>query len=120
MGNGMLSNSTYDRLKEVTQLWLPASGSLYFGLSQIWGWPNGEQVVGSLALFTTFFGVVLRLSNKGYQEQNDGDIVVERDPSTGKTIFGLEYNGDVDEIPGKDRIVFSVVDKNDQFWEDRN
>lgn len=114
MPNVMLSDSVYDKLKEATTKWLPAAGSLYFGLSQIWGFPAGEEVVGSLALLTTFFGVVLGISSTNYQEHTDGNVVVERDPGTGKTVFALEYDGDPEEIPSKNRLVFDVTDP---FWD---
>ena len=38
-----LSNTTYDILKWVAQYLLPAAGTLYFSISQIWGLPCGEH-----------------------------------------------------------------------------
>ena len=32
----LLSNKTYDWLKYIAQVFLPAVGALYFGLAQIW------------------------------------------------------------------------------------
>ena len=117
MTNVTMSNSVYDKLKTATTQWIPAAGSAYFGLSQIWGWPAGEEVVGSLAIVATFLGVLLGLSSRQYEEQHDGDVVVERDPATGKVVYGLEYDGDVGEIADKDRVVFHVKDKDQPFWE---
>ena len=68
MNNLVLSNNVYDTLKWVTQLALPASAALYFGLSQIWGFPYGEEVVGTLALITVFFGTLLGVSTKNYNK----------------------------------------------------
>lgn len=55
----IISNKTYDILKWIAQYLLPASGTLYFALSGIWGLPYGEQVVGSIAAINTFLGVIL-------------------------------------------------------------
>ena len=62
----MLQNKTYDILKWVTMIVLPALGTLYFALSGIWGFPYGEQIVGTITAIVTFFGVVLRISTDNY------------------------------------------------------
>ena len=118
MSNATLSNSTYDRLKPVTQIWLPGLGSLYFGLSQIWGLPAGEEVVGSIALLTTFFGVVLGVSNKNYKNSEtdvDGQIVISR--AEGKKLYALELLGDPEDLDGQQRVIFKVKDKDKEFWD---
>ena len=66
-----LSNDTYDILKKLTILWLPAISALYVGLSQIWGFPYAEQVAGTIALVCTFLGTVLQISTKKYWEEHD-------------------------------------------------
>ena len=45
-----MSNQTYDILKYIALIVLPAISALYFGLAQIWGWPYGEEIVGSIAV----------------------------------------------------------------------
>lgn len=62
----MLQNKTYDILKWVTMIVLPALGTLYFALSGIWGFPYGEQIVGTITAIVTFFGVILRISTDNY------------------------------------------------------
>lgn len=65
-----LSNKTYDVLKWVVILFLPALGTLYFTLSGIWGLPYGEQVVGTITAFDTFLGVILGVSTVQYKKAN--------------------------------------------------
>ena len=65
-----LSNETYDLLKWVAQYFLPALGTLYFALAGIWGFPFGEQVVGTVTAIDTFLGVVLGLSTSTYKKEN--------------------------------------------------
>ena len=62
-----LSNRTYDILKWIAQYLLPALGTLYFSVSQIWGLPYGEQIVGTITAVDTFLGVLLGLSSVEYK-----------------------------------------------------
>lgn len=64
-----MSNKTYDILKYITQIIIPAIGTLYFALAGIWGFPYGEQVVGTLTAVDTFLGVCLGISSKQYNAQ---------------------------------------------------
>lgn len=66
-----MSDKTYDVLKKIAQLVLPALGTLYFALSGIWGLPYGEQVVGTVTAIDTFLGVVLGISTSQYNKASD-------------------------------------------------
>lgn len=61
-----MSNSTYDVLKYIAQVVLPALGTLYFALAGIWGFPYGEQIVGTITAVDTFLGVLLKISSDNY------------------------------------------------------
>lgn len=61
-----MSNKLYDVLKYIAQVVLPALGTLYFALAGIWGFPYGEQIVGTITAVDTFLGVVLRISSNAY------------------------------------------------------
>lgn len=63
-----LSNSTYDILRYIAVIVLPALGTLYFTLSAIWGLPYGEQVVGTITALDTFLGALLELSKANYEK----------------------------------------------------
>lgn len=65
-----LSNKQYDILKWIALVLLPAVGTLYFGLAQIWGFPYGEQIVGTITVIDTFLGVILGISNAQYKIDN--------------------------------------------------
>lgn len=66
-----MSNKTYDILKWVAQLFLPALGTLYFALAGIWGLPYGEQVVGTITAIDTFIGVTLGISSVNYNKDSE-------------------------------------------------
>ena len=65
-----MSNKTYDILKYIAQVVLPAVGTLYFALAGIWNFPYGEQIVGTLTAIDTFLGVLLRISTVQYEKAN--------------------------------------------------
>lgn len=64
-----MSNKVYDVLKKVAQVWLPALGTLYFALSQIWGLHYGEAIVGTITAVDAFLGAVLGISTHLYNKQ---------------------------------------------------
>lgn len=61
-----MSNETYDILKFIAQILLPALGTLYFALATIWGFPYGEQIVGTITAIDAFLGTCLGISTKNY------------------------------------------------------
>lgn len=63
-----ISNKVYDVLKWIAQYLLPALGTLYFALSTIWGFPYGEQVVGTITAIDAFLGAILGLSTAAYRK----------------------------------------------------
>ena len=66
-----MSNKVYDVLKYITQIGLPALGTLYFALSNIWGFPYAEQVVGTISAIVTFLGVLLGISSAKYKKESE-------------------------------------------------
>lgn len=64
-----MSNKTYDILKWVAQILLPAMATLYFAVAQIWGFPYGEQIVGTITAIDTFLGVLLGVSTNNYNSR---------------------------------------------------
>lgn len=63
------SNRTYDVLKFVAQIVLPALGTLYFTLASIWGFPYGEQIIGTISAIDVFLGALLGISTINYRKE---------------------------------------------------
>jgi len=63
-----MSNKAYDVLKYIAQIVLPALGTLYFALAGIWGFPYGEEIVGTIMAIDTFLGVCLGISTANYKK----------------------------------------------------
>ncbi|MBQ3329979.1 MAG: phage holin [Ruminococcus sp.] len=78
-----IPNKVYDVLKWICLIGLPATSTLYWSLSSIWGWPYAEQITGTIAAVGTFLGVIIGISTRTYygeqiptpytDEQDGGD-----------------------------------------------
>lgn len=64
----IMNNKVYDLLKWVAQIFLPAVGTLYFALAQIWGLPYGEEIVGTITAIDAFLGAFIHVSKNKYKE----------------------------------------------------
>ena len=64
-----MSNKVYDVLKWIAMVVLPALATLYFALAGIWGFPYGEEIVGTITAVDTFLGVVLGISAVQYNKK---------------------------------------------------
>lgn len=107
-----LSNNNYDWAKRLVQVILPATGSAYFALGNIWGFPATEEVVGSLAIVATFLGAVLGVSSANYKASGnayDGNAVVMTDGGGMKSVM-LELGADPEQfLETQNEIRFRIV-----------
>lgn len=62
------NDKVYDVLKWVALVALPAAGTFYMALAGIWGFPYGEQVVGTVVAVETLIGTLLQISNIQYKK----------------------------------------------------
>ena len=67
-----MNNKVYDVLKWIAQMLLPALGTLYFALAGIWGFPYGEEIVGTITAVVTFLNVILKISSNNYYKNKEG------------------------------------------------
>lgn len=66
----ILPDKIYNILKWIAQVALPALGTLYFALAGIWGFPYGEQIVGTITAIDACLGALLGLSTINYMKKN--------------------------------------------------
>lgn len=111
MPEPIFSGKTYDFVKKLVQMILPALGTLYFSLANLWDLPAAEQVVGTLTAFTLFLGVLVGISSNRYNAGTvgyDGQMLVSTN-NAGSTMYTLELNVDPEEIAKKASIAFKIV-----------
>jgi hypothetical protein len=63
-----MSNKMYDILKWIAMVVLPAIATLYLALAGIWGFPYGDEIVGTITAINTFLGALLGISSAKYHK----------------------------------------------------
>lgn len=66
-----MTNKAYDTIKWIVVIVLPSLGTLYFALAGIWGFPYGEEIVGTITAIDTFLGAVMMISTAQYNKRVD-------------------------------------------------
>lgn len=66
-----MSNKVYDVLKWIAMVVLPAIATLYFALAGIWGFPYGEEIVGTITAVDACLGALLGISSAQYHKKTE-------------------------------------------------
>lgn len=104
------SNRTYNVIKYVLEVVIPAFIVLYATVGGYWGWSMIEQVVGTIAAVGLFLGIALGISRKQYDpsrdiDQFDGQIFVDTEDNT---LQNMAINVDPVTLAGKNALVLKV------------
>ena len=67
-----MSDKTYNMLKKLAQTVLPALGTLYYAIAEVWGFSFGQEVVATILAIDTFLGVLLEVSSAKYYKNKEG------------------------------------------------
>ena len=67
----IMKNTTYDVLKYIAQIALPAIAAFYAGLSKIWTLPYPVEIPGTIMLVDTLLGALLKVSSDKYKEEQE-------------------------------------------------
>lgn len=107
----MLNSKLYDALKFIAQILLPALGTLYFTVAQIWGLPNADEVVGTVMAVDAFLGVLLGISTKNYNDSDAkyaGQINVIQGADGVTKTYSMELHSDPTKLDEKSEVTFKV------------
>lgn len=66
-----LSNSTYDVLKYIALIVLPACATLYAVVGKIWGLPFVTEIPATIMAVDTFLGALLKISTDNYNKDGE-------------------------------------------------
>lgn len=69
-----MSNKTFDVIRTIVEIVLPALSAAYFGLSEIWGLPVPDKICGTIAVAITFISAFLNVKRKQYNDEIGGDL----------------------------------------------
>lgn len=64
----MLKNKTYDILKWVVVIVLPAAATLYTALGGVWNLPYVNEIPTTITAVDTFLGAILMISSNAYKK----------------------------------------------------
>ena len=64
----LISNKTYDALKYVAIIALPALATFWIGLASLWGLPLRTEIAGTITLADTFLGTLLLITSTQYKK----------------------------------------------------
>lgn len=67
-----MTNKTYDILKYIAQIVLPALATFILTVFAIWKLPYGEAIAGTITAVDVFLGAILMLESKRYHIENEG------------------------------------------------
>jgi hypothetical protein len=101
-----LSNATYDKLKWVALVALPALAVLYLALSGLWSLPKAQEVSGTIMAVDAFLGALLGLAAKNYTPGTDGALEVAEDDT--RFIGRLDLQVHPEELAQKSHITLEV------------
>lgn len=70
----IFKNSTYDILKVIAQIWLPAIATLWVAVSLIWNLPLSDQIEQTITAIIVFLDTILGLTvTKASSDYHKGD-----------------------------------------------
>ena len=69
-----MSNKTYDRLKVIALVVLPATATLVIAIFKIWGLPYGAEIGATITAVATFLGSILTTSSAKYKAENKNEL----------------------------------------------
>jgi len=102
-----LKNGTYNALKFIALVVLPAAATAYFAIAGIWHLQHTEQVIGTISAVDTFLGALLHVSTKSYSPPTNGALKVDlSDPA--KETYTLDVTTPLEDIKKLSHLVLAV------------
>lgn len=73
-----MNNQTYDILKRVALIVIPALATFVNSVGIAWGIPYTNEATATITAFGAFLGVALGISSKNYTPETHGELVVTK------------------------------------------
>ena len=61
-----MNNKTFDILRTICEIALPALSTAYYGLAELWHLPYAKEICGTLAIVAAFIGAFINVKRKQY------------------------------------------------------
>ncbi len=66
-----MKNKTYDVLKWIAQIVLPAIATFYVTVASLWNLPFPEEISGTIMAVDTLLGAILMISSANYKKESE-------------------------------------------------
>lgn len=73
-----MNNQTYDILKRIALIVVPALATFVNAVGIVWGVPYTNEATTTITAFGVFLGAALGISSKNYEPETHGDLVVTK------------------------------------------
>lgn len=73
-----MTNKTYDALKYVALIIIPALATFVNAVGVVWGVSHTNDAAMTITAFGVFLGAVLGVSSKNYEPETHGNLVVTK------------------------------------------
>ena len=73
-----MNNQTYDILKRVAIIIVPALATFVNAVGIVWGIPHTNEVTATITAIGVFLGAALGISSKNYEPETHGNLVVTK------------------------------------------
>lgn len=73
-----MNDKTYDILKRVALIVVPALATFVNAVGIVWGVPCTNEVTATITAFGVFLGAAIGVSSKNYEPETHGNLVVTK------------------------------------------
>lgn len=73
-----MNNKTYDAIKYVALIIIPALATFVNAVGIVWAVPYTNEATATITAFGVFLGAVLDVSSRNYKPETHGDLVVTK------------------------------------------
>lgn len=73
-----MNNQTYDILKRVALIIIPALATFVNAAGMVWGIPYTNEITATITAFGVFLGAALGVSSASYTPETHGNLVVTK------------------------------------------
>lgn len=73
-----MNDNTYDILKRVALIVVPALATFVNAVGIVWGVPYTNEVTATITAFGVFLGAAIGVSSKNYEPDTHGNLVVTK------------------------------------------
>lgn len=98
-----MNNQTYDILKRIALIIIPALATFVSAAGVVWGIPYTNEITATITAFGVFLGAALGVSSKNYEPETHGNLVV-----TGSNDVYADFAHEPEKLKDGDTIVLKV------------